>query len=153
MTNKSILKGTYCLLINLKTDQIIKIGKKGKINFNKGYYVYIGSAMNSLEGRIRRHLRNNKKLHWHVDYLLKNSQSSIIEVYFYSDEIKHECDLASYISKAGKQIQGFGCSDCKCSSHLVYFATSDEAESTCQDAFKKLGIKMNELKDLVGADN
>jgi Uri superfamily endonuclease len=44
------MKGCYCLIIKLNNDRTVKIGKKlGKIEFKKGYYVYVGSAMNSLE--------------------------------------------------------------------------------------------------------
>lgn len=148
MNSKNIRKGTYCLLIYLEADLPIKIGKKGKMNFNKGYYVYVGSAMNSLDGRIRRHLRNNKKLHWHVDYLLDNSQSTVIDVYLSDDGVKHECDLANHIAYAGKEVQGFGCSDCKCNSHLVYFSKIVDAESACLNAFKKMGLELNKFEDL-----
>lgn len=149
MGNKTVLKGTYCLLIYLKTDQTIQIGKKGEIIFKKGYYVYVGSAMNSLGGRIRRHLRKNKKLHWHVDYLLDNPQSQITEVYFSDDGIKHECDMAFHIAGEGSKIQGFGCSDCKCNSHLIYFSSLVEAECACNGAFKKMGLKFHKMKDLL----
>ena len=69
------MKGCYCLIISLEKDKTIKIGKKlGNIQFKQGKYVYVGSAMNSLFGRIRRHLSDEKKLHWHVDYLLKHAE-------------------------------------------------------------------------------
>ena len=69
-----MMKGCYCLIIILNTPSKIKIGKLGKIDFNEGYYVYVGSAMNYLESRINRHLRSKKKLHWHIDYLLKKAK-------------------------------------------------------------------------------
>ncbi|WP_296804597.1 DUF123 domain-containing protein, partial [uncultured Methanobrevibacter sp.] len=57
------MKGCYCLIIKLSNSSKIKIGKKlGEIDFTKGHYVYVGSAMNSLESRINRHLRDEKKL-------------------------------------------------------------------------------------------
>lgn len=72
------MKGSYCLIINVEKDTKIKIGKKlGIINFKKGCYVYVGSAMNSLESRVKRHLSDNKKKHWHIDYLLLNKNSKI----------------------------------------------------------------------------
>ena len=68
------MKECYCLIINLEKNRKIKIGKKlGKIDFEKGFYVYVGSALNSLESRLNRHLSDEKKLHWHIDYLLKNA--------------------------------------------------------------------------------
>ena len=58
------MKGCYCLIIEVDEDKTIQIGKKlGKIQFKKGFYVYVGSAMNSLYARINRHLSNDKKLH------------------------------------------------------------------------------------------
>ena len=52
------MKGSYCLIINVEKDTKIKIGKKlGIINFKKGCYVYVGSAMNSLESRVKTSVR------------------------------------------------------------------------------------------------
>lgn len=132
-------------MINQKADEKIVIGQKGKINFYKGYYVYIGSAMNSLEGRIQRHLSKDKKLHWHVDYLLDNPQSLINEVYFSDDGVKHECELAKSIAENGKEVQGFGCSDCKCNSHLIYFLNIDDAEYAVSNAFKEIGLERKNI--------
>jgi Uri superfamily endonuclease len=67
----NILKGSYVLLIELEQDSNIKVGALGKIHFSKGHYVYVGSAMNGIEGRVRRHLRDEKKTRWHVDYFLE----------------------------------------------------------------------------------
>ena len=55
-------KGNYCLLIHMKKDSKIKIGAKGFIFFKKGYYVYVGSALNTLSKRIERHLSIDKKI-------------------------------------------------------------------------------------------
>ena len=54
------MKGSYILVIELKEEKIIQIGKLGKIHFKKGFYVYIGSALNGLEQRITRHLIKEK---------------------------------------------------------------------------------------------
>ena len=76
------MKGSYCLITNLKKDTRIKIGKKlGIISFKKSCYVYVGSAMNSLESRVKRQLSDNKKKHWHIDYLLLNKNTEIEKVY------------------------------------------------------------------------
>ena len=55
------MKGCYCLIIEVNENQYLKIGKKLKIDFKKGYYVYVGSAMNNLESRVKRHLSKTKK--------------------------------------------------------------------------------------------
>ena len=107
------MKGCYCLIIKLSETSQIKIGKKlGKIKFKKGYYVYVGSAMNSLIARIERHLSDDKKMHWHVDYLLKKAKVS--EVIYNQSKRKIECKLSQYISKNSEGIPDFGCSDSEC---------------------------------------
>ena len=113
--------GIYCLFIKLSKDQKIRIGKLGRIFFPKGVYVYTGSAMNGLITRIDRHKRKQKKLFWHIDYLLKHAK--IFHVISIKTNKRLECALNNMVSKLpnAKPIKGFGCSDCKCESHLFYF--------------------------------
>ncbi|WP_321423425.1 GIY-YIG nuclease family protein [uncultured Methanobacterium sp.] len=148
MVKKTILKGTYCLLINLNQNQSLKIGKKGDIQFKKGCYIYVGSALNSLEGRIRRHLRQNKKMHWHVDYLLDSPNTQVTDVFYIDDGIKHECNLAAQIAPKSEAINGFGCSDCKCPAHLFYFQNESQATLNCLEGFKKLKLEVKTREDL-----
>ncbi|MFB6215830.1 MAG: DUF123 domain-containing protein, partial [Candidatus Aenigmatarchaeota archaeon] len=54
------------------------MGALGKIDFRQGVYVYVGSAMNSVEKRLERHFSDNKKMHWHIDYF-----SRVAEVFDY----------------------------------------------------------------------
>jgi Uri superfamily endonuclease len=112
------MKGSYILLIELKENVNIDIGKLGKIDFNKGFYVYIGSALNSLESRINRHLRSKKNIHWHIDYLL--DFAVIINVFYKESLVKEECKISQFFEKKLISINGFGCSDCRCKSHLFY---------------------------------
>ena len=113
------MKGAYILIIELKNNQKIQIGKLGKILFKKGFYVYIGSSMNNLEKRISRHLSKDKKIHWHIDYLLKKAE--IFESYLKENNIKEECKLANiFLKEKLEKVVGFGCTDCNCKSHLFY---------------------------------
>lgn len=137
---------TYCLIISLMHDSTIQIGKLGNLDFKKGYYVYVGSALNSIEGRIKRHLREEKKLFWHVDYILNSSNSKIVEVLFENSDKKWECKIAGEISGQGIPINKFGCSDCKCNSHLFYFKDIENAESACTCAFKKFELNAAKFK-------
>jgi Uri superfamily endonuclease len=148
MTKKIILKGTYCLIIYLRKDTTIEIGKRGSINFRRGYYIYVGSALNSLESRLKRHLSHNKKLFWHVDYLLNSSNAGIEEIVFAVDEGKWECVLAAEVSKEGVEIGCFGCSDCKCNSHLFYFDELEESTAVCINSFKRISLEPNKFDDL-----
>jgi len=112
------MKGSYLLLIELKDDKTIQVGKLGKIFFRKGFYVYVGSALNGLEHRINRHLRLEKKVHWHIDYLLGSAK--IVNVFLRESTGRCECKIADELSNKLEFVAGFGCSDCKCKSHLFY---------------------------------
>ncbi len=120
LRKKEINKGSYCLIIKLDKNSEIKVGKLGTFIFDKGYYVYVGSAMNSLSARVERHLRKKKKMYWHVDYLLKKAK--VLDVVEIRSTKKLECFIAERIDKISDGVVvGFGCSDCKCESHLFYF--------------------------------
>ena len=132
------MKGCYCLIINMNDTKSIRIGKLGKINFKKGHYIYVGSAMNSLEPRLKRHLREDKKLHWHIDYLLKKSEITDI---IFNENKKVECDISQYLSTKTNGINGFGCSDCECESHLYYFKNRKEAIECVKDAYDSIAME------------
>lgn len=111
---------TYCLLIQLKSAQKIKVGRLGVFEFPQGYYIYTGSALNNLDARIARHFSKKKRKHWHIDYLLANAE---IINFFISQ--KKECELNSEIFKipgATVLAEKFGSSDCRCGSHLAYLS-------------------------------
>ena len=132
------MKGCYCLIINLDENKSLKVGTRLKIDFQKGYYVYVGSAMNNLESRVKRHISNTKKLHWHIDYLLQYGEVS--EVVFNLDE-KVECDLAKQLSLNNEFIENFGCSDCECDSHLFYFKKEKDAIEEVINAYNSIACE------------
>lgn len=140
--NTEVDKGNYCLLINLDKDSRIKIGAKGVIHFKQGYYIYVGSALNTLSKRIERHLSNDKKKHWHVDYLLLNKNTKIEEVIYSYSTKKIECEISNEINKKSiDYIEHFGCSDCNCTSHLYYFESYVDALKSSIDSYEKIGYK------------
>lgn len=113
------MKGAYILIIELPNNQKIQIGKLGEIFLKKGFYAYVGSSMNNLEKRIKRHLKKEKKIHWHIDYLLNKAR--IFESYLKENNYKEECRLANFFLKEKlEKIDGFGSTDCNCKSHLFY---------------------------------
>jgi len=122
------MKGSYVLVMNLKDNSKIRIGKLGIIHFSKGYYYYVGSALGktvNLENRIGRHKKLNKeksgKLKWHVDYFLVNTNSSIIDTITIKNNERLECEISKKLERvADESINGFGCSDCDCKSHFHY---------------------------------
>jgi endonuclease-3 len=112
------MKGSYILFIKLDEDKLIEYGIRKKNYFKKGLYIYVGSALNSLENRIERHLGNKKKIHWHIDYLLNYGQ--IINIFYRENNNREECDIANLLKKKFLPIVNFGSSDCKCKTHLFY---------------------------------
>ena len=97
----------------------VEIGALGELPFPKGLYAYVGSAQNNLELRVKRHQRKNKRLFWHIDYLLNNEAAKIVAVYFSAQKKTEECSVARMIEAMGTlPVRGFGCSDCTCESHL-----------------------------------
>lgn len=133
-------KGNYCLIIKVLKDCNIKIGARGNTDFKKGYYVYVGSALGSLSKRILRHISDDKKKHWHADYLLLDKNTKIEQVIYTHSTEKIECMISKEIQKdTHKYIESFGCSDCKCNSHLYYFRTFDEAIKSSEKSYQKIG--------------
>jgi len=129
------MKGCYVLLIELKEDREILFGRRRRQYFKKGFYLYVGSALNGLENRINRHLSKKKKLYWHIDYLLQ--YANVISVFYIESTTRMECLIAESLSKKlSSTVVGFGCSDCNCKSHLFYGSK------------KKLLSLINELKML-----
>ena len=127
------MKGNYILVISVNDETDILIGKLGNIFFRKGIYYYIGSAMgkigsSTLENRIKRHIRfpQQKKIHWHIDYLLENKDVSLIKLFLIPHRQKLECILAQeLLNMSDGFIEKFGSSDCVCQSHLTYFKDWD----------------------------
>lgn len=112
------MKGVYALIISVNEDITVHVGALGKINFEKGFYAYVGSAQTNLEKRVKRHFEKNKRKFWHIDYLLCNKAAKIEKVFYKETEKAEECKIAEEIGGKGVAVKGFGCSDCKCESHL-----------------------------------
>ena len=113
------LKGIYVLIIQIEQAFSCGIGALGELTFPEGVYAYVGSAQNNLELRVKRHQRKEKRLFWHIDYLLINKGAKVTAVYYASAKKEEECGISRIIEASGAlPIKGFGCSDCSCKSHL-----------------------------------
>ncbi len=112
------MKGSYVLLIELTEEQTITTGSLKAIYFPRGYYAYVGSAMGGFKSRLNRHLKSDKKPHWHIDYLLE--KAAISEIILCETKDRTECAIAQALSCQFDSIPGFGSSDCKCRSHLFF---------------------------------
>ena len=112
-------KGAYLLILKAEKDQNISVGKLGNLFFKRGYYVYVGSALNNLSKRIARHKKKKKKKRWHIDYIREHF--SIFQIIPVRTDKKIECEIANRLGKISEGIRYFGASDCFCYSHLFYF--------------------------------
>ncbi len=112
-------RGSYLLLLTLDRDASIDIGSLGRIRFQRGYYVYVGSAMKNLSARIARHVRRRKQLHWHIDYL-RQAASHVVALPIRSS-MREECRVAQAFAEIlAPGPAGFGSSDCDCPVHLFW---------------------------------
>ncbi len=125
------------LLIELTEEQTITIGSLKAIYFPRGYYAYVGSAMGGIISRINRHLKSDKKPHWHIDYLLE--KASISEIILCETNDRVECTIAQALNGQFDSIPSFGSSDCKCRSHL-FFAT-DKMKPTIMATLSSLSMQ------------
>lgn len=115
-------RGSYLILYRLPRKRLLEIGGLGKVSFEQGYYIYVGSAMKSLSKRVERHRRIRKKRHWHIDYFRDRAEFQAALPIRSEDDL--ECELASAMSGISDwAVPEFGCSDCSCPSHLFGFAT------------------------------
>jgi sugar fermentation stimulation protein A len=113
--------GNYLIIMEIPEPCGVETGALGTLAFSPGWYVYAGSARKNLAKRISRHLqKTGKQKHWHLDYLRPFAKTiRALPVYTYKNL---ECDLAAALADlGGRGIPGFGCSDCRCGSHLYYF--------------------------------
>lgn len=125
--------GLYALLIELRTRASVAVGRLGRLTFSPGYYVYVGSAKLNLRSRLARHWRRRKRLHWHVDYLLRRGRPA--DAVRFPWRAGGECALVRSALDSGLAhvpAPGFGSSDCRCPAHLLRLAGQAGGDWACQ---------------------
>lgn len=125
-------RGSYILILYLNGDKKIQIGRLGRLSFTRGFYAYVGSAFGpgGLISRLNHHLRPTSKPHWHIDYLRR--KTSLVEVWISQQKDRQEHLWATRLSDlnhTASPIARFGCSDCKCATHLFYFPQQPSFET------------------------
>ena len=149
------MKGAYVLIIDLMENLSFHLKSLGSLSFEKGTWIYIGSAMGngstSLENRLARHFRSEKTIYWHIDYLLKSSAKIRCSIWTESSK-PVECDIAKSIEQINNIYQGpkgFGASDCKnqCFTHLYQSKIQSGLEEDIEGVFKKLKLEPRITQD------
>lgn len=133
--------GAYILVIKVTRDFKARIGALGRFRIERGTYLYVGSAKRSIRARVGRHLRlaaeRKGRAHWHIDYMLLNSNTLLARVLACRN--MDECELVMKLYRlkgTSVPIAGFGSSDCKrrCPAHLLRIDDEKEIkklESDC----------------------
>lgn len=119
--------GAYGLTFRLDGPMILPIATLRKPVLAAGDYVYAGSAFGpgGIRARVTRHLRADKKPHWHIDHL--SARAWCIDVRTYPCE--RECALVADMLAEGAEVPvpGFGSSDCRdCAAQLVLLAAGNQ---------------------------
>lgn len=114
--------GTYVLWIDLRQPLQVSVGRRGEHVLPSGVIAYVGSARGpgGLRARLGRHLRAEKKPHWHIDAL--TTRVPVVAIWLVRAPDQLECTWArNLIGLPGSQIPvvGFGASDCDCPAHLL----------------------------------
>ena len=113
--------GAYVLVVHLSAPAAIGVGSLGQISLEEGHYLYCGSAQAGLMPRLARHMRPDKKKHWHIDFL--TCAGSALGALVLEGGKDTECRLADAVSDIpGVEPvgRGFGSSDCGCPTHLFH---------------------------------
>ena len=112
--------GTYLFRFMIEREIELEIGRLGQVTILSGYHIYVGSALRGLKSRLRRHFAGLiEKPHWHIDRLSLIAVDKSFAVLV--DRRKIECELNAIVAKSSivdSSYKGFGCSDCRCPSHL-----------------------------------
>jgi len=116
--------GAYALLIRLDQPLAVALPRQPPQVLPAGHYLYCGSARGpgGLKARVARHLRLDKRRHWHVDQLTSSSFNGgagrALGAWVVPDG--DECALVAALAGWPVPLPGFGASDCRqCPSHLL----------------------------------
>ena len=121
--------GVYALILPVGSPiGNLSVGQLGTLDLHEGHYVYVGSALQGLRQRLERHARRtDKRRHWHIDYLVERVRPRRLLAWPTKREL--ECRLSRRVAALSDgSVEGFGCSDCDCSSHLYFFESGPQGE-------------------------
>ncbi|MFH0768438.1 MAG: GIY-YIG nuclease family protein [Chloroflexota bacterium] len=147
------MMGSYVLIIKLPETKQINIGSLKSVRFHRGYYAYVGSAMGGFRARLSHHFKENKKIHWHIDYLLQ--KASITSIILCEAERRIECTIAQALKRQLDFVSRFGSSDCRCGSHLFFHRNEKKMKSIIITTLKELGMQShtNNMPNSLEASN
>lgn len=126
--------GAYVLALRLDAPLPVRVGKTSA-SLPAGDYLYCGSARGpgGLRARLARHMRPQKRAHWHIDQI--TSAARILGAFI--DEAGDECALNAALDRLPAPVAGFGSSDCRrCAAHLRFWPEGAALPSGWENARK-----------------
>lgn len=133
-------KGIYCLVFK-NPACAVRVGALGPLTFTRGWHIYVGSALGSGGlARLARHVslsnEKDKRPKWHIDYLSCSDHFDLWYTIHALTADRLECRLAETLG--APFVVAFGCSDCRCPSHLISRQKNPHDEIV--SAFNRLGL-------------
>ncbi|NPA99513.1 MAG: DUF123 domain-containing protein [Crenarchaeota archaeon] len=130
---RNSVKGVYLLIIEIIKPLTIMI-KKRNYELKKTHLIYVGSAHGpgGLSARISRHLKTNKKVHWHIDQVTSSKHAMIKAVCLLPMAPRnYESIISSRLADALEYVPGFGSTDKpEDKSHLFICGSMDKCMET-----------------------
>jgi Uri superfamily endonuclease len=139
------------VVLEIVSEVWVTTGRLGQLVYPPGGYLYIGSAMGGISGRIKRYLGPAKRPFWHIDYLLPLAQTMAIVVGETSRRV--ECALARTVGRDFAVVRRFGSSDCRCPGHLFHGETVGPLIDALTEALRAVGCRPRLVLDRAGSDN
>lgn len=126
--------GAYVLWLRLDAPLEVRAGNRAGV-LPAGDCLYCGSAHGpgGLRARLARHMRREKRFHWHVDQL--TAKGRVLGAFI--EEGGDECALNAALGGLPIALEGFGSSDCRrCASHLRLWPRGAALPSDWENARK-----------------
>lgn len=149
--------GSYILWMEVPSSVRLRVGALGEVVLPAGVYGYVGSALGpgGVAARVARHLRRERRNHWHIDYL--SGRYPVGEVWYAHAPERLEHRWAARLAELGGSvvIPGFGASDCDCATHLLRFSALPEIGRFGRQAEDRRRFRSPELcchRPLLGVD-
>ena len=127
--SKNRNSGIYVLIFHLSNDVTMTIGKRGELDFQSGWYGYVGSGKPGVEARVRPH--------WHLDYLMHLGKPTTAIIGHTEESL--ECPLVRHLETIFLVVPRFGSSDCRCSRHLFHSPEQSSLEKEELQGMTALG--------------
>jgi len=135
------------LEFELKSSLSVTLRSGRSLRLGCGVYFYVGSAFGpgGVYSRLSRHLKREKRRHWHIDFITTSQPFYPVSA-LVIPELPVECLLASTLSDLSVPVPNFGSSDCSCPSHLFLAKNPQGVKETVLKTFH--GAKILEIAQL-----